>query len=381
MPSSWRHIDTSSGALSSSRSCRSPVSSTRVCSRRTESEASTSECEAPGSGTPSDPIRHIDSPGTSSGSRLVASMRTSPVDRRRAPASFAAASTRCSQLSTMTSIWRSLSRSASDRSRLVPGRSDNPRAAAAACGTRLSSERAARSTTQVPSGYRHCVSRATSIASRVFPQPPGPASVTSRPPRRRALTSSSSRSRPTMHVAGGTMLVGDGGASSIATRARALRGRRSGSDASATASASRIARARAVGMAGHSSVAPGRGGFPVNKVWAVAASEKMSAARVGAAPDANSGAVYPGVARRGRCAAFNRWAVPKSTRTSRPSRVATKLEGLTSRWSTGGSWEWRWSSASAACPRYFTATSTSRPSGCVSSSLARLLPSTHSMTR
>ena len=77
-----------------------------------------------------------------------------------------------------------------------------PRAAATAAGTRAGSCTAASSTRQAPSAKRPATWRATSMASRVLPTPPGPVIVTSREPSSRPATSCTASVRPTKVVSG-----------------------------------------------------------------------------------------------------------------------------------------------------------------------------------
>ena len=123
-----------------------------------------------------------------SGSLLVARMRS----RRHSPstrcANAAADSITCSQLSRISSASRSriaaTSRSAGSAFGASPSRaSRRPSAASVGCATSPRRPRrsgGASSTSQAPSGSSPSSVRAVSVASRVFPEPPGPIRVVSR---------------------------------------------------------------------------------------------------------------------------------------------------------------------------------------------------------
>ena len=91
-------------------------------------------------------------------------------------------------------------RSRTSSSRSLCGRSRTPRTRATALTTSCGSNTGARSTNQAPSRVCPAVLAATSIASRVFPDPPAPVKVTRRAPPSSAASSASSRSRPTKLV-------------------------------------------------------------------------------------------------------------------------------------------------------------------------------------
>ena len=131
-----------------------------------------------------------------SGSRLVTRRCTLGQRRRMASAVLAQAPIRCSQLSsTMRTDWKA--RASSRPSRTArPGCSPIPRASQMAAGTVSPSATAASSTSQTPSPDPSSSSAATWRASRVFPDPPAPVSVTRRRDSTRARTSLISRSRP-----------------------------------------------------------------------------------------------------------------------------------------------------------------------------------------
>ena len=129
-------------------------------------------------------------------------------------------STRCSQLSSTSSVWLAARNSRTTASEGAAGRSKTPSVAATAVITCAGSEVGASSTSHTPSAKRSATSAPTCSASRVLPQPPAPTSVTSRSlrqqvarPRRRRRrgrrSSSSTRAgcgapRPAIGAAGRT---------------------------------------------------------------------------------------------------------------------------------------------------------------------------------
>ncbi len=117
---------------------------------------------------------------------------------------YGAASTICSKLSRTSRRCFDRSAAASCSGGARPTTSRRSRAWAIAETTRSGSRTEAREAKTAPSAYSSANPAATSIASRVFPTPPGPVSVTRRISgrRSRARTASSSRSRPTSGVSG-----------------------------------------------------------------------------------------------------------------------------------------------------------------------------------
>ncbi len=105
---------------------------------------------------------------------------------------------------------------------------------------RAASVMALRSTNTTPSGNRCCTALATSIARRVFPLPPGPVSVVSRPevtasrPRR-----APARGRRTRCAATAARCGGGRGCAAAGTRRRARRSRRRAGRSGCTKSLSR----------------------------------------------------------------------------------------------------------------------------------------------
>jgi hypothetical protein len=157
-----------------------------------------------GSGTASDGTRQATSPRMPMGSRLVVRTLRPGHALSRSSTSWAQASSRCSQLSSTSSKWRSRSAFASA---VVSGSSAFSRtssAMATRCGTSDGSASGPNSTSHTPSELSSTTVRATSSASRVLPQPPTPVSVSRRVPASLRLISTVASSRPTR------LVVGDG---------------------------------------------------------------------------------------------------------------------------------------------------------------------------
>ena len=124
-----------------------------------------------------------------SGSRLVASTRSSGHSPSSCSARLALASMTCSQLSRMSTARRS-ARPSRNRLSASRGEIDVPRSSrwisrsptlpSTACGTSAPDVTPASSASQMPSGARSTIVCADSAARRVLPAPPGPTSVTSR---------------------------------------------------------------------------------------------------------------------------------------------------------------------------------------------------------
>ena len=155
-----------------------------------------------GSGMSSDGTRNTTSPGTRSGSRLVARIVSWARERSSVSASPAVAASRCSQLSSdeqQRARREELDHRVDEllpgqRSHVERGRDgvrDEPRRRRA---------RRARRAPRRP-GTTASAARASSSASRVLPTPPVPARVSRRVPRSSAFSSASSRSRPTNELA------------------------------------------------------------------------------------------------------------------------------------------------------------------------------------
>ena len=127
-------------------------------------------------------------------SRLVTSRRRPSQTASRFPSS-GAASTTCSKLSRSKR---------SSRSAMCEARSSlAPRMRPIVSRTRAESRTSANPIQKTPARKLGTSSVALSIATRVFPDPPGPLSVTSRAsPRRSSTASPTSRTRPTNELAG-----------------------------------------------------------------------------------------------------------------------------------------------------------------------------------
>ena len=143
------------------------------------------------------------SPETRSAARLVmSSVRAGQAASSRTRSGPAAS--RCSTLSRTSS--NSVEAICSVRSRRIPPGCDSPmpRVRAIAGSTRSGDSSDASGTKRAPAAKPSAISRATSIASRVLPTPPGPVTVRSRTSRRasNARSPASSRSRPTNAVKG-----------------------------------------------------------------------------------------------------------------------------------------------------------------------------------
>ena len=150
--------------------------------------------EGHGVGSASAGTGYSTSPWMRNSSRLVtSSVRLG--QRDRSVESSGAASTTCSMLSRSRSISRSPMCSA--RPSLAPTVSD------IAWSTSAGSRTAASPTQKTPALYSGTSVAAASMASRVFPEPPGPVSVTSlAPPWTLSSTAARSRCRPMKELAG-----------------------------------------------------------------------------------------------------------------------------------------------------------------------------------
>lgn len=195
---------------------------------------------------------HTPLPSTPSSSRLVANTWRRGHARSRSWARRAQASTRYSQWSRISSArWR---RSAAESvERRGPGPESATSSVAATAGaTAAGSVVAARSTSQTPSGKAPVAWRATSTASRVLPQPPGPTSVTRRDARTRSATSPTSACRPTKLEIGAGRLVGTSWVAAPSSPGATAPRRGEAPFSSGTAAASEAA----VGRAGAGSPSP-----------------------------------------------------------------------------------------------------------------------------
>ena len=141
-------------------------------------------------------------------SRLVVRILTAAERERIASTVSAAALRTCSQLSSTSSLDRPSRAEARLSVMVIPACWVMPSTAATASGTTAGSVTAASSMTHTPSGKSGDDRAATSIASRVFPTPPTPVSVTSRCALSAVATSESSESLPMRRVVGGRRLPG-----------------------------------------------------------------------------------------------------------------------------------------------------------------------------
>ncbi len=189
-PSSRRHSSATAGALPS----LSPKSGRRSRARSTKSVIA-SDTVSGGTG------KHC-SPCSRSGSRLVASTWSRGHAATSSPSSGLASRT-CSTLSATRSAAGPPRRRTSASSSRSPGCTATCTARARALGTLAAPATLARYATWTPPGNLSASARAASTATRVLPTPPGPVNVTNRLSPTTAASAASSRSRPTVAVAGG----------------------------------------------------------------------------------------------------------------------------------------------------------------------------------
>ncbi len=209
LPSSRRQIAATLAPHSSSRSAPPSLLSTpppksgqtaraRSTNNRTASYRRRSErSSAPG--VRSGGMGQRRSPATPSGARLVTRMWRSAAAPSNRPTRSTTASIRCSQLSRTSSAPDSTTPAAHSSGDLPPAPT-----AAANCSATSAAPSAVASDTQATRtagcAVAHC--SAAAKASRVFPPPPGPVTVSSRVCETRAATSAASSSRPTSGVSG-----------------------------------------------------------------------------------------------------------------------------------------------------------------------------------
>lgn len=202
IPSSLAHRAATAGAFSWVKVKPGTTALARSTKSLTASHRSRSSRARPpfGSGSESGGTGHETSPATPRGSRLVASKRRPGQACRRTSARGAHPSKRCSQLSRTSNVSLGPRYSTSSSVVVRPGDSVTLRAEATLRGTRFASESDERSTHHTLSPKDPARSPATLRASRVFPEPPAPTSVSRRACPRSPTTSASSRSRPTKLV-------------------------------------------------------------------------------------------------------------------------------------------------------------------------------------
>ena len=148
-----------------------------------EKAASAAAARSQNSSTPStaasnDGTAHTRSAATPTGSRLVASNATVGHDAVTRPASSAAASSTCSQLSRISSRRRPRRASTTLSSIDRPSWRRTARVVATAWATASGSATGASSHNHTPSGNSPAAARAASVARRVLPTPPTPVNVT-----------------------------------------------------------------------------------------------------------------------------------------------------------------------------------------------------------
>ena len=196
MPSSRATSSATAGASRSFSSKAGLCDWARCTNSCTDGVACSTSRLALRSGTASGRIGKVFSPGTCSGSRLDAIMRTLGAALTMACASSAEGLIRCSQLSRMSSA-RLLFRCAPSVASIGrPGSSATSSTRAASAATSPPSLSGDRSRNHTPSGYKCICSAATCSDSRVLPSPPMPSSVTKRAAASMSFASSISRSRP-----------------------------------------------------------------------------------------------------------------------------------------------------------------------------------------
>ena len=180
----------------------------RSANSRTASASVIAARSALAPGTPSGGTGTSRSPSIPRASRAVARITSRRQDRCRTPASAAAPSSRCSQLSS-TSSSSLLRKNSTSVSRVPwPSRAVTENSAATASSTPAGSRIGASSHSHAPSANRPAAWAAACNASRVLPTPPGPVRVTTRAWPSAAAVCSSSRARPTNELTGnGRLLV------------------------------------------------------------------------------------------------------------------------------------------------------------------------------
>jgi hypothetical protein len=163
----------------------------------------------PGSGSSRPPKSTTASPGIPRRSREVARSRTPGQSRAKAVTSSALAPRRCSQLSSSMSSCRLDRWPVSVSSGFAPGTSRRDKARSTVPGTSPGSARPDRSTKNTLPAGTSVVCWPTSMARRVFPQPPGPTTLTSRWSTSKQVTSATAAARPMKVVSGLDKLPGE----------------------------------------------------------------------------------------------------------------------------------------------------------------------------
>jgi hypothetical protein len=183
-------VTAKSGLTASARSANSRTASASVIAARSAS--------APG--TPSVGTGTSRSPSMPRPSRLVAKITSRSHDRCSIPASAAAPSRRCSQLSNSNSSCLPRKNSTMTSRVVWPARVTRENTAATASSTPATSRTGARSHSHVPLPNRGDTCPAICNARRVFPTPPGPVKVTTRASPNAAAICSSSLALPMNEV-------------------------------------------------------------------------------------------------------------------------------------------------------------------------------------
>ena len=195
MPSSARQMRCTIGRVRSSR--------TKSGSTRAARSANSSSASPTSSATPAvrGGMTRTRSPGTPSGSRLVATIEISEHAPSSSAATAAAASMTCSQLSSTTTARQPhIAAMTADMGSVATAAT--PIACASVAGTIAGSVTPASSISHGPSGSRGRSRRTDSSASRVLPAPPTPVRVSRRAVEDSRCTCSSCAVRPTNVVSG-----------------------------------------------------------------------------------------------------------------------------------------------------------------------------------
>ena len=208
IPSSRRTTAATAAAFPAVTAKPGLTAAARSANSRTASASVIAARSAPAPGTPSGGTGTSRSPSIPRASRLVARITSRSHDRASAPASAAAPSIRCSQLSSTSSSCLPRKNSTSAWRVLCPARAVTENTAATASSTPAGSRTGASSHSHAPSPNRGATWAAACSASRVLPTPPGPVSVTTRAWPSAAAVCSSSRSRPMNELTGNGRLPG-----------------------------------------------------------------------------------------------------------------------------------------------------------------------------
>jgi hypothetical protein len=187
----WTPLPSSRAKPGRARAARSANSCTASYPPRTSAVTGARD-----GGAGSDGTRQLTSPGTPSGSLLVASTVKLAHRASSRPARSAHDATRCSQLSSTSRTGRSPTKRAMASAAASVTVSRTPSALATGDATASGFPRVASSTHQHRIASRLARCAAASTASRVLPTPPAPVSVTRRLASRHAPIAASSPLRP-----------------------------------------------------------------------------------------------------------------------------------------------------------------------------------------